>query len=142
MATLRKDLEYKMEKAQDAIRVYSWVDDHYPDLLDLDVYYVWAYGFGSIELIADKGTKGFAAKVASILGIEDSFEKEHKNGYEITTHTVDAEGFGFMGNTMRIKTKVPNGKGCKKYRVVKEYETETCGGPPNGEGILEVEELE
>lgn len=142
MTTLRKDLTRDMKKANEAIKIYDWVESHYPDLLDLEVYTLYAYDFGSIELIGKPGeSNGLAAKVASILGVKESFEKEFSNGYEKTCHEIPSEGYGFIADTMRIKTKVSTKDGCKTYRVLHEYETTVCGDPPSGNGILEVEEL-
>lgn len=138
MTTLRKDLERKMERANDAIRVYDWVQENYPELLDLEVDATWAYSWGYLEFVSYQNSNGLAGKVASILGVEESFEKIVSNGYEKTQHRIPAEEFRY--GYMHIETKVRR-KGCKRYRVVKEYETEVCGDPPSGDGILEVEEL-
>lgn len=139
MTTLRKSLEWDIEKATDALKMYDWVVEHYPALMDLEVDHIYAYGWGNIEFVQWKPGGGLASKVAEILGVDESFEKERANGYEKATHRIEDDTFKFGHVT--IETRVKNEEGCKTYRVTKQYETTVCGDPPSGDTIVKVEEV-
>jgi hypothetical protein len=141
MTTLRKGLERKIEQATDAIKVYQWVDENHPALLDLEVNFIYAYGFGHIELVGARGEKGLAAKVASILGIEKSIVKDVDETREEVRFPISAdESYGFTWGSVTVVVRVPL-NGCKRYRVVEEKILEVCGDVDESK-YLEVEELD
>lgn len=139
MTTLREDLNKTIKEADEARRMFGWVEENYPELLDIECKAVITYAFGYITFMGRRGTKGLASQVARALNVEDSFEKDLRDGREYTKHKVPAEPFKFK--TMTIETAVPTEEGCKRYRVVREYDIELCGDI-NESNYLSVEEIE